>query len=259
MRVQPFRILRVVPLSLIILGPLPILLTSCEPTPISELSADDGIQRIRESHSEEKWDQVIQDVNEYRARYPYSQFATEAQLLQADANYQSARYPEAIVIYEEFLAKNVKHEKRALASFRIAEGYDLQSSDSVDREQDFSRKALVAYNTFVDNFTGDKEMGKARERMAALRRRIAEHELFVARFYWKKELPHASLARYLELIGKYPMYADISAEARERAAASYEDLASTLEDDPKSDAVVYYLNTTPAELRKKAAEVRRAK
>jgi outer membrane protein assembly factor BamD len=228
-------------------------MVGCEPKPISELSAEDGIMRIRERHSEKSWENVVQDVNEYRARHPYSQYANEALLLQADAQYQSNRYPEALVGYEEFLQKNRSHPKLAMAAFRVAKCYDFQSSDEPDREQDVTQKAVQKFNEYLVLFPKGEDVAEARERLTLLRRRTADHELFIARFYWKREHWHAALGRYLDL--RSSEYKDIRDESTQKAKEAYRELAKILEKDPKSDAVVWFKNKTPADLRKAADDL----
>jgi outer membrane protein assembly factor BamD (BamD/ComL family) len=78
----------------------------------------------------------------------------------------------------------------------------------------------------------------------------------VARFYWKKDLYHSALTRYLEILDKHRTFEDIRSEALARSVEAYERLAELLEKDPRSDAVVYFKGTTPAELRKRATELK---
>jgi outer membrane protein assembly factor BamD len=233
-----------------------VLLFACEPQPISELSEGDGIQRIRENHGEKNWEVLSNEVNEYRARYPYSQYANEALLLVADSQFQSSRCPEAIVSYEEFLQRNKTHPKIPEASFRIAKCYDLRSSEAPDREQDYTKRAIVKYNEFISSFSKSENTAEAHERSRALKRRLAEHQLFIARFYWKKEQWHAALSRYLDLRTSASEYSDIMTEATSRAQQAYENLANILEKDPKSDAVIYFKGQTPADLKKAAANLK---
>jgi outer membrane protein assembly factor BamD len=229
--------------------------SGCEPPPISDLSAEQGIQRIRERHSDESWDRVISDVNEFRSRYPYTQFAAEAELFQADAYFQTNRYPEAVVGYEDFLRKQPTHKEADFAHFRIARSYDLQAPEEIDREQENSFKAIEKYGQYLERYPNSRFVGEAKERVSVLRRRTADHSAFVARFYWKKDLYQGALTRYLQLLREYPMYADLKKEATERAAGAYEQLAKELEKDPKSDMSLYFKGETPQTLREKAVLV----
>lgn len=228
---------------------------ACEPPPISSLSAEDGIARIRENHSEERWDIVASDVTEYRSRYPYSKFAAEAELLQGDAYFQSGRYPEAITVYDGFLAKFPKHAKAPFALFRNGLCLDKQSPEAVDREQRYSERALETYASYLEKYPEGGEVGEVKDRIKVLRERIAGHYLFVARFYWKKEIFQSALYRYLEILQKFPMYAEMKAEATTRAAEAYQRLADLLEKEPKSDMFTSFKGETPESLRAKGREL----
>jgi outer membrane protein assembly factor BamD len=234
-----------------------VVLGGCEPPPISSLSAEEGIARIRENHTEERFDLVTSDVTEYRSRYPYSKFAAEAELLQGDAFFQLGRYPEAIATYDAFLAKFPKHEKASLALFRTGLSLDRQSPEAVNREQRYSERALETYGSYLERYPSGPEMKEVRERIQVLRERIAGHYLFIARFYWKKDLYHAALSRYTEILRKFPMFEDMRKEALERVALCYERLADEQAKDPSSDALKIFKDETPDGLRKRAADVRK--
>lgn len=235
---------------------LAVSLLACEPPPISQLPAESGIARIRENHADERWDLTISDVDEFRSRYPYSQYAAEAELLQADAFFQSGRYPEAIATYDSFVSKFPRHPQAGFALFRSALSIDRQSPEEIDREQIYSERAIQTYGRFLEKHPDDENGKAARERVRELRRRVAEHYLFIARFYWKKDMYHSALSRYLEIISEYPMFPDLRTEAIERASAAYEELADLLEKDPESDRYRYFKGQTPETLRKQATALR---
>lgn len=230
---------------------------ACEPPRISELSAEEGITRIKETHQDERWDLVIAEVDEYRSRYPYSKFAAEAELLQADSFYQSGRYPEAIATYDAFLAKYPKHPEAAFALYRSALCIDQQSPEASDREQQFAQRALETYSEFIEDFPDHEKVALAKERVSVLRKRIAGQTLFIARFYWKKDLYPSALTRYLEILERFPMYPEMRKEALERIAKAYAEIAKGLESEPGSDKWEIYRDETPESLRQKSADYAR--
>ena len=229
---------------------------ACEPKPISEISPEDGIQRIRTQHEKSNWEKVTTEVNEYRSRYPYTQYSIEAELLQADAFFQSKRYPEAVAAYEEFQKKNPNHAKLPLAAFRIAKSYDAQSPEEIDREQDAAFRAIDKFNQYLEKYPNSEWSAEAKDRILVLRRRVAENAIFVARFYWKKDKCQGALSRYLSIIEKYSSFADLYTEAIERASNCYDILALQLEADSKSDLIFYFKNETPDSLRKKGRDIK---
>ncbi len=228
--------------------------TSCKTIPISDLSQDDGITRIKKSYEKKEWADVITDVDEYKTRYPYSKFIQEADLMQADSYYQSNHYPEAISAYEDFIRKNPTNSNTALAYYRIGKAYDFQAPDNIDRDQGNAHKALDKFNYFIQNFHTAEWMEDAKQRKEILTRRIADYNSFVAEFYWKKDLYAAALTRYLVILNTYSEYDDLTKTAKLRAHKCYLELAKMLEEKPDSDEYVYFKDETPDSLRKKAEE-----
>lgn len=229
--------------------------TACKTTSISEQSQEDGITRIRNEYQEEDWSDVVANVDEYKARYPYSKNLPEAELIQANAYYSSGKYPEAIAAYEDFARKNPIDKNVSFVHYRIANCYDLQSPEAIDREQASARRAIAKYSYYVKSYPAGEFAPESAERIKVLTRRLAEHEMFIAQFYWRKDLYSAALSRYLEVLNRYAQYEDLRAEAKIKAALCYEELADYLTDHPDSDKFVIFKNTKPEELRKKAKEI----
>ncbi|APJ04703.1 outer membrane protein assembly factor BamD [Silvanigrella aquatica] len=230
--------------------------TSCTTPTISEMSQDDGISKIRADFKDENWSDVITSVDEYRTRYPYSKNNPEADLMQANAYYLSGKMPEAIAAYEDFARKNPINSNVSYAYLRIAKAYDSQAPEAIDREQASAVKAISRYEYYIKNYPNEIAVKEAKERIEILTRRLAEHEQFVAQFYWKKDLYSGALSRYLNIIKNYSQYADLKKEALERASLCYIELADILKDDPESDKFFVFKNVKPEDLIKKAEELK---
>lgn len=241
--------------------PVGVLLTTsgCEYKPVSELSAEDGIVRLRELSQEESWERLIQEINEYRSRFPYSQYAAEADLMQGNAYFKTSRHPEAIASYEDFLRRNPSHKEADLALFRVAKSYDAQCPEEPEREQATTQKAIEKYAEVMSRFPKSEFLAESQERSGVLRQRLAEHHLFIGNFYWKKSLYHAALNRYLLILRRFSDLQVVQMTALDRASESYLKLAEQLEKNPNSDSVSYFRSQTPAQLKEKSAELVRKK
>lgn len=236
-----------------------VLTSGCEYKPISELSAEDGIVRLRELNQEESWERLIQEIDEYRSRFPYSQYAAEADLMQANAYFRTSRHPEAIASYDDFLRRNPNHKQADLALFRIAKSYDAQCPEEPEREQATTQKAIEKYAELSSRFPKSEFASESKERSATLRQRVAEHHLFIGNFYWKKSLYHAALSRYLLILNRFNDLPQVKVAALDRASESYLRLAEELEKNPNSDAVSYFRGQTPAQLKERSAELAKKK
>lgn len=227
----------------------------CEVTPISQLLAEEGIVRLRSLHKDESWERLIQEVNEYRSRFPYSQYATEAELLQGDAYFRTSRLPEAIANYDDFLKRNPNHLQADFALFRIAKSYDLQCPEDPEREQATAQRAIEKYAELAQRFPKSTYIVESNERFLALKKRVADHHLFVANYYWKKELFHAALTRYLYVVENFNDQQEAQVLALTRASESYLKLADLLEKNPHSDSVSYFKSHTPTQLKEKSSQL----
>lgn len=233
----------------------PLTYVGCDVKPIGELTADEGIVRLRGLHKDQSWERLIQEVNEYRSRFPYSQYASEAELFQADAFFKTNRYPECIANYDDFLRRNPSHAQADLALHRIAKSYDLQSPAEVDREQATTQKAMEKYKELAQKFPRSSYLTEGNQRIVELKKRLAQHHLFIANFYWKKELWHGALTRYLYIADNFYDLKDLQVEALSKASEAYLKLAEQLEKDPKSDALSFYRSSTPAQLKLKSTQL----
>ncbi len=229
-----------------------VLLCACEAKPIGEIPAEEGIARIRQSAERKEWDRVVEDVGQFRTRYPYSAHGSEADLLQADGYFELRRFPESIASYEDFLRKYPKYHAAPYAALRTAKSFDEESSVETDREQDYTAQAISKYQALMTRFPQAPECAQARERLQLLQRRVAEHEQVIARFYRKQGLTGAALSRYLSIAEKYKAYPDIRQEALAACREAYLKLARQLEGAPGLDTTAALLSATPESLRKQA-------
>lgn len=228
---------------------------SCKTANISDLSQDDGIVQIKKSYEKKDWTDVIDKVSEYKVRYPYSKHITQADLMQADAYYQSDKFPEAILTYEDFIKKNPNHQSAPLAYYRIAKSYDFQAPDVESRDQSNTQKALEKYRQYRQNYPNSEWADEATTRAEVLNRRLADSDAFVAEFYWHTDHCAASLSRYLIILEKYTKYDALQQLAKTRASQCYQVLAKELEKDPESKTYVYFQTETAETLQKKSEQL----
>jgi len=222
-------------------------------TSITDLPENEGYEEIKRMYSKKNWESVSKDVNEFRVRYPYSQHTAELQLLQANSFYYSRQFLTAAVTYEDFIRRNPNSPEVEFAYFRIAESYDHDSLPDDDRDQENTEKAVEKYKEFLAKYPKSENYSeRAEQRLAVLVRRMADHSLFVATFYWNKRLYASALMRYLSLIEKYPQFDDIMKTAHSNGAFCYNQLADMLEKHPNSEEYIFFRGETPQGLREKA-------
>lgn len=211
--------------------------------------------KAREPYDDELYEIATQKLGEFKSRFPYSKHTPDAELMIADSHFQLRQFAEAAAAYELFVRLHPRHEKASFAQFRVGESYWSESSDSIDREQDSTLKAISEWEKLLSNYPKSEELDKTKGLLEQGRRRVAEHLNFIASFYCKQEIYHACAYRFLQLIEKYPQFQDLIKNAYEKAALAFEKMSKLKGKDEQSDANLYFKEFNAEQLKKRAEEL----
>ncbi len=236
---------------------LAIAFTSCSEKELDPNDAKKSFSIAKEPYDDERYEDAIRRLGEFKSRFPYSQLTPEAELLIADSQFRMDRFQESAATYETFVKLHPRHAKVDFALFRIGESYWSDAPEAVSREQEYTEKAIIQWKDLVEKHPKSEYVAQARELIEKGTRRLAESVHFISRFYCKMEVWHACAFRSISLLEKYPQYKDLSSEALRNAAAALDVLAELKEKDPASDKNLFHRSMTAAQLREKAANFRK--
>jgi outer membrane protein assembly factor BamD len=147
-----------------------------------------------------------------KTRFPYSKYAVLAELRLADAEFGAEQYLEAIDSYRLFIKFHPTHEMVAngYASFKIGEGYYKQLSGdfwmfppSYEKDQSSTEDAGNELKSFLDKYPDSPYRDKAKQIVVTVGKRLADHEWFVARYYWDRGKPMGTVIRLRRLLERY--------------------------------------------------------
>lgn len=159
----------------------------------------DGIKAYHQSKYEEAegaFKRVMED-------HPITPEAVRAQLLIADLFYTQGSYDDAASYYTTFYTYHPAHPRAPYALFQKGMS-NFKVVLSNDRDQTATRTALFAFQDLLRDFPDNTYTLKAGELVVFLKRRLAESELYVARFYFKTKEYKGALLRYGEILKDYP-------------------------------------------------------
>ncbi len=146
-----------------------------------------------------------------RTKYPYLEVANEAELKLADLAFAQELFPEAREKFQSFIKLHPTHAKVDYAAYRAAlTHFEGIPSDlfilppSREKDQTEVRAALISLNGFVRQYPDSRYVPEAMEKIEETRRRLAEHELYVASFYARRERWKAVVQRLEGLLKTYP-------------------------------------------------------
>jgi outer membrane protein assembly factor BamD len=253
-------VLQVRPLLLITLG-LALAMGACQEKDFDLASPENSFVIAKKPYTQGNYEIALTKLGEFKTRFPYSSFATEAELMIADSYYALGRYAEAVVSYEHFIKLHPKHEKVAFAQFRIGQSYWLQAPTEIDREQDLSARAVAEWEKLLSLYPQSEYVGEATNLSMQGKRRIAESYEFIAKFYCKQDIWHACAHRSLALAENYAkIFPDLGKRALLQGALAFGKLADTkvdAENEKRSkESNLYFKAMSRDELRQRAEELR---
>jgi outer membrane protein assembly factor BamD len=158
---------------------------------------------------EKDWVAAAKYFSFVKARFPYSKFAVLAELRLADAEFGAGHHLQAIDGYKLFIKFHPTHDMvvNGYAAYRIGEAYlEMLPGDwwilppSYEKDQSATADAHRELTTFLKKYPKSPYVAKARKAVRRVNERLARHELYVARFYWKKNRPMATVLRLRRLL-----------------------------------------------------------
>lgn len=158
-----------------------------------------GVKQYQAQRYEEA-EQILELLLE---RYPLNHYAIDGEIMLADALYAEEKYDEARVYYTNFVALHPSYPKAPYALFQKGMCF-FRNVLTLDRDQTTTRKAILAFEDLSNDFPDSSYNKKAEELIAFLRKRLAEREMYVGRFYLKKKNYKGALARFKVVLDEYP-------------------------------------------------------
>jgi outer membrane protein assembly factor BamD len=173
--------------------------------------ADENIRLGTDAMERKDFLQAEKYFEHVRTRFPYLEAANEAELKLADLDFEQEKYAEAREKFQNFIKLHPTHAQVDYAAYRSAlSHYEDIPSDffllppSTEKDQTEVQAALRSLNEFIRQYPDSQYIPEAKQKMEQTRQRLAEHELYVANFYAKRERWKAVAQRLEGLLKDYP-------------------------------------------------------
>ncbi len=180
-----------------------------------------------EAMKEKKYGQAAEYFAKLKDQFPFSPFTLKAEVGLGDAYFLDEKYPEAVGAYKEFESLHPRHEDTPYVLYQVGIA-NLNSFTSFDKRMDTVVEALEYFNRLKESFPDSKYAKMAPEYILKSRRLLAEHELYIADFFWRTEQFGPAWNRYRFVVENYPDIADIRDYAMRRAEYSYYEYQKSL-------------------------------
>lgn len=184
---------------------------------------------------ETQWyETAAKEFDEVERQYPYSIWATKAQLMAGYSYYKDERYDDAIIALDRFIELHPGNRDAPYAYYLKALSYYEQISD-VGRDQKMTRLALEAMREVSRRFPNTTYARDARLKLDLSRDHLAGKDMSIGRYYQRRDDYLAAINRYRAVIETYQTTTHVP-EALHRLTECY--LALGITDEAQMSAAV---------------------
>lgn len=177
--------------------------SSSRPTP--EQDAVKSFQSAERLLERGLWEDAISAWEQVRDTYYTPELSMLAELKIADTYFLSERYAEAALSYSEFMRRYPDDFRAPTVLFRLGESYYRQIL-SRDRDQTNTRTALNTFEEFLRKYPDNPNADQAAQLALRARTRLADHEVYVGRFYLQRKQYQPAISRLENILREFPDY-----------------------------------------------------
>lgn len=189
-----------------------------------------------------RFNEAVKYFELVKNKFPYSKYAVLAELRMADTHFEREKWLEAADAYRIFVRFHPRHEEVAYATWRVAVSHGRAIEDNVawlpfvdakEKDQSSAKDTIRACDDFLTRFPDDARAAEIRELRKTARGRLADVDLYAARFYEERERWQGAIWRY-QRVGEEFADTDKAAPALLKAATLAE---QRLKDAPQAVAL----------------------
>ncbi len=169
-------------------------------------------ENARDAMNSGNFNEAEQNLDYLETYYPFGRYAEQAQLDLIYARYQNLDLEGARAAADRFLRLNPQSDHadyaiymRGLASYNLDIGLAARyfPVDVAARDPGEQRQAFRDFSELLNRYPSSEYSPDARQRMIAIRNRLAELELFAARYYISREAYIAANNRASFIVENY--------------------------------------------------------
>lgn len=182
-------------------------------------SAEQLYKEAESAMQQQEYKKAIPLFEQVEREYPYSKFATQAQLMAAKAAFDDDQYDQAILSLDRFIELHPGNDEIDYAYYLKALAYYEQISD-VARDQAITQRSLEAFDTLTKRFPDSQYARDANLKRDLTLDHLAGKEMQIGRYYLKRNQINAAINRFQTVVKDYQTTTHV-AEALHRLVESY--------------------------------------
>ena len=207
--------------------------TSAAPVPMEQLY-NNGLDAL----NDKRYASAADEFRAVQQNYPYSTWATNAQLMQGYTEYMQNHYTDAIGTLNQFIQLHPTNRDIPYAYYLRALCYYEQISD-IERDQKGTQDAMNALQEVVNRFPSTSYARDAQLKIDLCVDHLAGKEMEIGRWYQTQHFYEAAIGRFQRVVDDFQTTNHVP-EALARLTEVY--LALGMRDEAKKTAAVLGYN-----------------
>jgi len=229
---------------------LPLVLAACaSSSAVKKSAAEVDYEEAKKMLAKGEYSFVSQHLEKFGVKHPYSRYTIQAELLRIFAAYKDDEYILSETLSKQFIRRHPHHPNADYAQYMLGMSH-LRESSPPEKDQAQSLFAIDSFKILLNKYPKSAYAKDGARHLQRLYNGLAEHELNVGMFYFKRHRYVAAANRFQTIMEKYQTTPAIE-EALYYLAASYAKLG--VADDAHNSALLLRHNYPKSEWSRKAA------
>ncbi|MBV1775982.1 outer membrane protein assembly factor BamD [Burkholderiaceae bacterium DAT-1] len=195
---------------------LALALTACGTDPdkekIKHASAEELYQSAKTELDNSNYQLAVKTYEQLIAKYPYGSYAQQAELEMAYANFKDQEPAAALQSLDRFLKQHPTHQNadyayylKGLINFIEDKSFfaRIANQDMAERDPKAAKESFEAFHDLVNRFPNSRYAEDSRDRMAYLITALADSELYISKYYYRRGAYLAAANRSKYVIENY--------------------------------------------------------
>jgi len=224
-------------------------ITACASDEAAKTAAQTDYDAAKRNLDKGHYGEVALKLQDFSTKYPYSKYATQAELLRLFAAYKHSEYILSEVLSKDFVERHPRHPNVDYAKYMLAMSHYRQSSPA-EKDQEQTLEAIKGFKRLLKEHSKSGYAKDGANRLQRLYNRLAGHELDVGKFYFDKGRYVAAANRFQVILEKYQTTVAIE-EGLYWLAASFDKLG--ISENARQTAMILKHNYPNSDWSRKAA------
>ena len=173
------------------------------PADMARATPEGLYKRGAEQYQEGRYKKAVESFQRMKDQFPLHALAPDAEIGIADSLFSDKNYVEAGMAYKDFISMRPANDNVPYAMYQLGMCH-YNDMGEIDRDHAETTKALMEFEKLIARFPASKFSIMAERHALECRRRLAEKEFYVGKFYFTQGKYKAALIRFETIAKDYP-------------------------------------------------------